>query len=73
MSQYSESPRTTNQRKLKIMLMLLYRLDVSDERHVSSLAWKVIDRTEKEIKWHENEAARKRILDKYGLITSSER
>jgi hypothetical protein len=57
---------------LRKLLYILYKLDLNDEVHASSMATSIMKRVEKQIQWEENDRARQRILEKYGHITPSE-
>jgi hypothetical protein len=50
---------------LRKLLYALYKLDLNDEIHCSSIATTIMRRVEKQIKWEENDKARQRILEKY--------
>ena len=51
-----------DQRSLRSLLFILWKLSLSDEYLRSSDAWRILQRTEKEIEWRENDEARKRIF-----------
>lgn len=58
---------------LRKLLYALYKLDLNDDPHASSMSTGIMRRVEKVIKWEENDKARQRILEKYGHIKPSER